>query len=90
VAVMFFLIFWLGGSHITGTIAKNKGGSYGFFFVGSLLMMIIALPMALMMKPTNEAMCPHCRSRVALGATVCAKCSRDIAYTPVEQHRHAA
>lgn len=83
-AGLIFLILWVGGAHLTGHIAKNKGYRYAPFFVGALLMMILVLPYALVMKPDNEALCPHCRSVVAPGATVCAKCTRDV--VPVERH----
>jgi hypothetical protein len=73
--VTFFLIFWLGGAHVAGTIARNKGYRYAPFFAGALLMMILVLPYALLMKPDDDFLCPHCRSLVTPGATVCAKCT---------------
>lgn len=85
-AGLIFLILWVGGAHLTGHIAKKKGHGYVFFFIAALLMMIIALPMALLMKPVDEALCPHCKSLFAKGATVCANCTRDLYPADVEQH----
>lgn len=80
-------VFWLGaflvwifGSHWTGTIAQEKGYSYWAWTVRAMLLMIVALPVALCMKPSDTVsrLCPHCQSRVPRAATVCARCSRDM------------
>lgn len=61
-------------------IAKNKGYSFGGWWLFGALLFIIALPVAILMKPNAETrrQCPHCRTWVDREATVCAHCSRDI------------
>lgn len=61
-------------------IAKQKGYSFGDWWIFGALLFIIALPMALLRKP-NQAKrrdCPFCRTSIDRLATVCPQCSRDV------------
>lgn len=65
---------------IPAAIAKGKGHSFGEWWLFGALLFIVALPMALVLKPNADEyrQCPHCLSQVPVRATVCARCSRDI------------
>lgn len=65
---------------VPACIAKNKGYSFGGWWLFGALLFIIALPVALLMKPNSEArrQCPHCRTWIDREAAVCAQCTRDV------------
>lgn len=65
---------------ITGAIAQRKGHSFGTWWLFGALLFIVALPLALMAEPNEEArrQCPHCRTWIDREASVCPQCSRDV------------
>lgn len=74
---------------IPGTIAKNKGHSFGAWWAFGALLFIVALPMALVMKPNEAGLvkseseqgrlrCPYCAEFIRREARVCHFCGRDV------------
>jgi hypothetical protein len=73
---------------IPAVIAQRKGYSFVGWWIFGALLFIVALPMALVMKPNQSArrQCPHCRAWIDREATVCRQCSRDVPPAePVEE-----
>ena len=61
-------------------IASRKGYNFLTWWIFGGLLFIIALPLALMMKPDagKRRQCPACLSWVDREASVCAHCGRDL------------
>ncbi len=65
---------------VPAIIASNKGYSFGGWWLFGPLLFIVALPMAIVMKPNADGrrQCPHCRTWIHREASVCPQCSRDV------------
>jgi ribosomal protein L40E len=65
---------------IPAFIAHQKGHSFWTWWLGGSLLFILALPMAIMEKPSASKfqICPHCQTVIPKLATVCPRCTRDI------------
>jgi hypothetical protein len=66
---------------IPAEIARRKGRSFVEFWVFGAAAFIIALPVALMIKPqptASEVRCPSCAEIVKRAARVCKHCHRDL------------
>ncbi|HEY5454149.1 MAG TPA: hypothetical protein VIJ96_01640 [Acidothermaceae bacterium] len=65
---------------IPASIAHSKGYSFLGWWIFGALLWIVATPVAIFMGPNEKTMrlCPFCRSRMPIEATVCASCSREV------------
>ena len=72
-----FLIVLLILALIPAWIASNKGRSFVKWYIYGLLLLIFALPHALLIK-NDTITCPACRSQISLQATVCKYCQTKI------------
>jgi hypothetical protein len=75
---------------IPAAIASNKGHSFLGWWIFGAALFIVALPLAIVLKPDNSALekrklsqggfkkCPHCAEIVKSDAKVCRYCGRDI------------
>lgn len=70
---------------IPAAIAQGKGRSFITWWIFGTLLWIVAMPCALMLKPTanveTERLCPFCRSIIPREATVCRYCQRESSLT---------
>ena len=74
---------------IPAAIARNKGRSFVGFWIYGALIFIVALPHALLMKPSQKGIeeqaladggrkCPHCAEIIKEEANVCRFCGREV------------
>lgn len=63
---------------IPAEIARRKGLSFWMWWIGGSLMLIVALPLALLARNEHERECPSCRKSIDRRAIVCAYCQRDV------------
>ena len=74
---------------IPAAIAKNKGHSFIFWWIFGTFIFIVALPVAILMKPDTAAIeqsklregmkkCPFCAELIKLEANVCKHCCREL------------
>jgi hypothetical protein len=78
---------------ITGSIAKNKGHSFGKWWFYGAALFIVALPMAIMLKPVpgthaaatdsaNLRKCPKCAELIQNEASICRFCKSEVTPLP--------
>ena len=90
---MDFLVIVILVGLIPAAIAKSKGRSFGLWWLYGSLIFIVALPLALMMRPNIQGLdeqakltgfrkCSYCAEFVRPDAIVCKHCGRDIAASP--------
>ena len=62
------------------SIASGKGHPFAEWWIFGALLFIVALPMALMLKPgpTIARPCPYCRALIPREATACQHCTREV------------
>jgi hypothetical protein len=89
-AMEFLLLAALVGL-IPAVIAHNKGHSFLGWWIFGAALFIVALPMAIVLKPNEDRMeasgelrrCPHCAEMIRPQAVVCRYCGRDVSPVPV-------
>lgn len=66
---------------IPATIAQRKGHDFMLWWVLGAALLVVALPVALLMKPdpTTRRQCPMCQTWISAQARVCPQCGRDVA-----------
>jgi hypothetical protein len=69
---------------IPAAIANHKGHNFARWWVFGAVFFLLALPLSLMLKQSEEARrkCPHCAEWVVREAKVCKHCGRDIPRAP--------
>lgn len=90
---MGFLIIAIFLGLITGAIANKKGHSFvKWWFYGTALF-IVALPMAIMLKPVSEVTpgglrkCPKCAELIQPDAQICRFCNAEVSPMSAEQQK---
>lgn len=74
---------------IPGIVASNKGYSFVGWWIFGAALFVVALPMALILRPNEvgltrsasqrgERKCPHCAEFIKSEASVCRFCGRDV------------
>jgi hypothetical protein len=65
---------------LPAAIAQSKGYNFFAFWIFGAALFIVALPVAIFMKPNPDTrqQCPFCRTSIDPTATVCPQCTRDI------------
>lgn len=65
-------------------VAQAKGHPFVTWWIFGAVLFIVALPIALVMKPNEDArrQCPACLSWIPREATACSKCTRDVEPVP--------
>jgi len=75
--IVAFLSIWFG--LLTAKIASEKGGSFVLWFIAGALLAIIALPLAIFLRPeqigpASFKKCPKCAEQIQRAALVCKHC----------------
>lgn len=85
---------------ITGAIAHNKGHSFAKWWFYGAALFIVALPMAIMLKPVGQAVagtastvlglrkCPKCAESIQPDAQVCRFCGAEVAPLTSEERKN--
>lgn len=92
----FITVVFLG--MITGAIAHKKGHSFAKWWFYGAALFIVALPMAIMLKPVGEAAgttvamgglrkCPKCAELIQPEAQVCRFCNAEVAPMSAEEQK---
>ncbi|MAX51727.1 MAG: hypothetical protein CMH22_07070 [Methylophaga sp.] len=87
---MELIILWIIFGIIVGLIAQHKGRSFGLWWFYGAMIFIIALPHALLMSPTEDAVesrenkagrqrCPSCQEFIMKNAKICRYCNHSLA-----------
>jgi len=65
---------------IPATIARRKGNSFVILWIAGTLMFIVALPVAILMKPNPKKFeqCPACRGWIPADALKCMHCAEPL------------
>ena len=74
---MIYLILWILCGFATAAIYQSKGRSFAGGFVGGILLGPLGVLFAAISSSVGQV-CPHCKSRVPDGATVCKVCTRSL------------
>ena len=74
--IMLEIIFGAALGLIPAYIARKKGRSFNKWWFYGFLLWIVALPHSILIKPVK--LCPLCKEVVAIAATVCKHCKREI------------
>jgi DNA-directed RNA polymerase subunit RPC12/RpoP len=77
VSVPAVLVLLIAGSLVTGQIASQKGRSFAEWTIFGLLLLVVALPIALLMKD-NRRRCPACFGHVHPSAYRCSHCGKEL------------
>jgi hypothetical protein len=78
---MEFLVLAILLGLIPAVIARRKGHDFVLWWVLGAALLVVALPVAIIMKPdpATRRPCPMCRTSIDAQARVCPQCGRDVA-----------
>lgn len=65
---------------VPAVIARRKGHGFVSWWLAGTLIFVVALPLALIIKPNEDTrrQCPMCRTWIDTQARVCPQCGRDV------------